>query len=71
MTPLRPIPDLDPLTARDTAAALGTSVRSVTQAAHDGRFPGAFRTPSPGGYGHWRFPHAAVVKVAAELGVIR
>lgn len=69
-TPLRPLPDLDPLTATEAAAALGIKHDVLTRHLRLGRFPGAFRTLGLGsGPGDWRIPHAAVLEVGRELGV--
>lgn len=71
MTPIRPLPDLDPLTAREVAGALGMSTQYIAHHAALGRFPGAYRTPgNGGGPGNWRIPHEAAVKVGRQMGVL-
>ena len=71
MIPLEPIPDQDPLTATEAAAALGMPHSTVQKWLNAGKIPGAFRTPAVDGYGHWRIPRAVLVDLAAELGVTR
>ena len=70
-TPLRPLPDLDPLTAHEVALALGVSQRHILEHARRGRFPGAYHLPAINGHpGRWRIPHAAAVKVGRQMGVL-
>ena len=68
--PLRPLPDhVDPLTAREGAAAFGCGEGAVLLWLRRGRFPGAFQTSTDNGRGHWRIPRAAVIEVGRQLGV--
>jgi hypothetical protein len=67
--PLRPLPEyLDPLKVAEVAAAYGCGERALLTHLAQGRFPRAFRTPSPG-RGQWRIPRADVIAVGRQLGV--
>jgi len=69
-TPLLPLPDRDPLTATEVAAALGIRLDTVTRLIRLGWFPFAFRTLSLGnGPGAWRIPHAAALAAGRQMGL--